>query len=373
MRMRSLLFTLIFLIPFAACYHAQEDVHQSMIVVHVEPGGGTQLKQQIFSYHFLNGSFIGRDELMTVPGRKDGKDYIRTDIGTGTIYKDRYLITGIGNILDLQEKKVLFDGRASLVRCSNDSAVFYTNDIFKGKFYSVYDFKKGQYAEVKDLLFNPKIGQDVEFDKTGRPYKLYYYPQGKPKITLTEDAGYGQQGTGGSASPDPPLLWLSHSELLYAHFNKENTELSFYKINLGSNHKKLMGKVAITPEKRPAMLTRLNDKELVLELGSQQVFVDLKAETAAELEYTRSSCGFSFACKASAAGRLVKLNGKEVGKFHFNPSTFTCGKNIAGFVKELSVGEESYQQGLSVWNATSNSWASVEADEVLTVLGWINR
>ncbi|MCW3077394.1 MAG: hypothetical protein JWO32_2003, partial [Bacteroidetes bacterium] len=94
-----------------------QDVKYGLIVVHVVPEGKTEFKQKIYNYHFLNGRFTGREELLVVSGKKDGKDYIRTDIGNTTLYNNRYFITGIGNIIDLKEKKVLFDGRANLVRC----------------------------------------------------------------------------------------------------------------------------------------------------------------------------------------------------------------------------------------------------------------
>jgi hypothetical protein len=352
---------------------AQGDIKQSLIIAHMETGSGNQFRQQIFSYHFLNGSYVGREEILTVTGRKEGKDYVRTDIGSNTLYKERYLITGLGNIIDLQEKKVLFDGRAALMRCSNDSAVFYTNDIFKGKFYSVYDFKKGQYEEVKSLVFKAKLGQDVEFDKTSAPFKLYYYPQGKPKILVGEDMGYGQKGTAGGHVPDPPLFWLSNTEFIYAHFNRENTELSVYRIDLNTNKKKLVSKTAIQPEPQPATISRVDETGLVLLLGQKQIFIDLKSETLTPLVYTKPCYGFSFECVGSGAGRSVKLNDKEVGKFHFKPSNFKTEKNIAAFVKEISIGEESYQQGLAVWNASKNSWTNVDAEDIVAVIGWINR
>ena len=121
-----------------------QNVTYSLIVVHYDPASKGEFKQLVYSYRFLNGHYIGREELMSFKGRvmegKKEKDYIRTDLGTNILYKNRYLITGIGNIIDLKEKKILFDQKANLVRCSNDSAIYYTNDAFKGKYYSVYNF-----------------------------------------------------------------------------------------------------------------------------------------------------------------------------------------------------------------------------------------
>lgn len=349
---------------------AQGNDKQSLYVVHIESGGKT-FKQKIFAYHFLNGSFTGRDEVMMVEGKREGKDYIRTDLGTSTIYNNRYLITGIGNIIDLKEKKVLFDGRAGLLRCSNDSALFYTNDVFKGKFYSVYDFKNGQYKEIKDLLFKPRLGRDVEYDKSTVPFKITYYPVGKPKIVLTTDAGYGQQGTKDNSIPDPPMCWLDNDNFVFVRFNKENTEMSIVKLNVDTKTTTEVGKLAITKELLPATWTKIANDQLLMRFGNKQILIDLTVNTVTQLEFSRPDYGFSYACKSDSKGRVVKMNGKEIGKYHFEAKNFAAGANTAAFVKELMIGADSYQQGLMAWNQTKQTWEHVEADEVLTVIGWL--
>lgn len=368
--MRFWIFISLFFFATAGIF-SQTNTRQSLIVVHIDANGKQQFKQKIFSYHFLNGSYTGRDELLSVQGKKDGKDYIRTDRGHNTIYKDRYLITGIGNIIDLKDKKVLFDGKASFVRCSNDSAIFYTNDIFKGKFYSVYDFKTNKYGEVKNLLFKPNLGRDIEFDKTVTPFKIMYYPTGKPKVVLLDDAGYGQTSTKDKYVPDPPLFWLDNNNFMYAHFNMNNTELSFYKVNVDSKNSSLIGKVALENELHAAELIMVKSDQFLMRFGTKQINIDLKAEKVTELDYCNPDNGFSYECKKNKYGHIVKLNNKEIGKFQFELSTFVTGNNIAGFVQELVIGPESYQQGIMVWNNTKQKWETVDSDEVLSMVGWI--
>ena len=192
-------------------------------------------------------------------------------------------------------------------------------------------------------------------------------------MLLSDDAGFGQPAAEGGYPPDPPVFWISQNEFIVGRINKENTELSLYKLSLGSSQKKLIGKITIAPEKQPATITRLDEKGLLLALGSKQIFIDLKAETATDLDFTRPSNGFSFECKDNAAGRMIKFNGKETGAFHFRPVTFKADKNIAAFVKEITVGDENYQQGLAVWNTSGKNWANVDAEEVLALVGWISR
>lgn len=367
--MRQLVGVLICLLcgPFAGA----QDLRQSLIAVHIDPAGGKQFRQKIVAYHFLNGTFTGAEELLTVQGQKDGKNYIRTDIGRNTLYKNRYLITGLGNIIDLQEKKVLFDGRASLVRCSNDSAVFYTNDLFKGKFYSVFDFRSNNYQEVQSLTFKARLGRDVEFDKSVQPFTLNYYPVGAPAVRVCDDAGYGQSGLAQSHVPDPPLLWIDNDRFVFAHFNRNNTELAFYRITIDAQKSELLGKVAISPASSPAEIEVLSTTRFLLRLGSRQILVDHKSKQVSELSFSEPQQGFSYECTAQPSGRMVKLNNLELGRQQFKPTFFCCGKNIAAVVKEINVGEESYQQGLNVWDGLSKAWKHVDTDEVLSLVGWI--
>jgi len=368
------IFTLLlflFLVPLVG--KSQGNVKQSLYVVHVDASGKSAFKQRIFAYHFLNGSFVGRDEVMSFDGKKEGKDYVRTDRGSNQIYYNRYLITGMGNVLDLKDKKVLFDGKASLVRVSNDSAIFYTNDIFKGKFYSVYDFKAQQYKEVKDLLFKPRPGRDVEYDKTTAPFKISYYPVGKPKIVLTTDAGYGQQGTKDNSVPDPPMYWIDNDNFIYIHFNQANTELLVNRMNVDTKEVTLIGKIAMSKERIPASLTKITKDQLILWMGNKQIFIDLTASTVSLMDSSKPDHGFTYEFKTDPKGRVVKLNGKDIGKFHFETRNFTAGDNTAAFLKELMIGADSYQQGLMVWNFTKQGWDHVDADEVLTLAGWVKE
>lgn len=368
--MKRILF--LFSLFFSTGYYSQ-DVRQGLIVVHVDPAGKSDFKQKIYNYHFLNGSFTGREELIVVNGKKEGKDHIRTDLGINTLYNNRYLITGIGNIIDLKEKKVLFDGRANLVRCSNDSAIYYTNDAFKGKFYSVFNFKTGQYGEVKNLVFKAKAGQDVEFDKTVTPFKLFLYPKNKPKVELVKDAGYGQQGTKESKVPDPPMIWLDNSNFIYANFNKDNSEVSIFKVNADSKVVSVIGKASIKIEAAPASIIKIDSKQYLMTFGSKQLLIDLEANTVTDQLFSKPSNGFSYEVKTNSYGHIVKLNDKEVGKFHFQTKNFKTEKNIAGLVKELIMGADSYQQGMGVWNISKQAWQTVDCEDVLTMVGFINE
>ncbi len=351
-----------------------QNATYSLIVVHYDPASKGEFKQLVFSYHFLNGHFQGREELMSFKGRvpdgKKEKDYIRTDLGTNQLYKNRYLITGIGNIIDLKEKKILFDQKANLVRCSNDSAIYYTNDAFKGKFYSVYNFTTKTYSEIKSLTFKAQPGQDIEFDRSAQPYKLNFYPESKPKIVLSADAGYGQINTE-FKKPNVSVWWLDKNSFVYPYFNKDNTEITFMKVSIDTKASVPVGKASIKQQNEAATFTKISKTQAQYNFGEKKFLVDVEKNSVAEMTFTNPENGFSVECKDNPYGHIIKLNGKEVGKHHFQVKNLRTEQNIAAIVKELVVGTESYQQGLSVWNNSKQAWESVDAEEVVALIGWL--
>jgi hypothetical protein len=367
------LFTLFFIV--ASTFMFPQATKQALIVVHVEVPVKAEFKQKIYAYHFLNGHFTGREEVLVVNGKQGGKDYIRTDLGGPcTLYKDRYMITGIGNIIDLKDKKILFDGRANLVRCSNDSAIFYTNDFQKGKYYSVYNFKTNTYGEVKNLTFKAKLGQDVEYDKTAMPIKLALYPANKPKIELVKDAGYGQKTADGKI-PDPPMWWIDNSTFIYTHYNQDNSEISFFKVNVDTKSSTLLGKIPFKPGTTAPIVTKEDKYVTTLNYGDKMVMVNSKTDKVEELSFTYPINGFAAEVKSTPQGRRILLanNQKELGKYPFQLKNFKSSEKTVALVRELIVGTDSYQQGMAVWNYDQMKFEKVDADEVLTMVGWINE
>jgi hypothetical protein len=350
-----------------------QDLKQGLIVAHYDNKGRTELKQKIYDYHFVNGNYIGREELITVSGLRDGKDFIRLDLGKNTIYKDRYLITSIGNIIDLKERKVLFEGKGKLLKCLNDSAIFYTNDISRGKFYSVYDFKNKKYAEVRDLSFKAIAGRDVEFDKSNTPYKLYLYPDNAAKVLLLADAGYGQIPAESGVGPDPVLWWLDNDNFVYAHFNMANTQIVFNKVNVESLKSTLVGKIEIQPESSPAVLEMSDEKKAAMILGSSRICIDTEKNVVKTDDFSETENGFCYERIKNKDGYRVRLKEKEIGSFYFQPTNFRSSKNAIALVKELVIDTEAFHEGIVVWHEKNQTWKPIDCEEVISLAGWINE
>jgi hypothetical protein len=226
---------------------------------------------------------------------------------------------------------------------------------------------------VKNLTFKAKLGQEVEYDKTAYPFKLNLYPQNKPKVELVKDAGYGQTVTEGK--PDPPMWWIDNTTFIYTYYNKENTEVSFYKVNVDSKSNTLMGKLPFKPGAKAPIVTREDKNVTTLNYGDKLISVNIKNDKVEDLSFTYPVSGFAAEVIESNPGRriLQMNNNKELGKFHFQLKNFKTNDKTIAVVKELIVGPESYQQGMAVWNFDQMKFEKVDAEEVLTLVGWINE
>lgn len=352
---------------------AQTPTTESLIVIHYDQSKKVELGQFIYRYNFVNNVYAGREQIMWIEGRRLGKDYVRCDVGENTLYKDRYLISGIGNIIDLQEKKVLHDGKAKLVRCSNDSIIFFTNDIFKGKFYSYFDLKTNTYSEIKALTFKPILGQDVEFDRTKSPYKLLYYPQNKPKVVLMEDAGHG----GVSASDkktDIPIYWLDNNSFIFPNIKITDLEGTIVKYDLLSKSAKTIATFNSTA-KVPATykLSKGMNSFVEFYFKDKLYLINPVKETMLVSNFKEVDSNFSIEVEWKSTGRAIYYKGKDIGRNHFQLHNFKSTSNFAVIVKEVVMGDESYQQGMSVYNVAKAKWEAIDSEDVASLVGWIKQ
>lgn len=353
---------------------SQSSKDESLIVVHFEADGKAELRQGIYRYNFINNVYAGKEKIMTVVGRKNDKDYVRCDKGENTLYKERYLITGIGNVIDLQEKKVVFDGSAKFIRCSNDSIIFYTNDAFKGKFYPYFDTKTNSYSEIKALTFKAIKGQDVEFDRSKSPYKLFYYPQNKPKVLLMEDAGHGGVSStyklGGI-----PVYWIDNTSFIFPNVKVSNLEGAIVKYNIETKTAKELGTFNSTSNVQPIYRIEKSSNPNFVEFYFKEklYMINPLKETMLISTYKEIDSNFSIEVQQKATGRAIFYKGKDIGKNHFELQNFKASVNHAAIVKELNMGDESYQQGMAIYVVEKAKWENIDCDDVVALIGWIKK
>ena len=104
----------------------------SLLLAEYDAQAAQNHRQHLWRFTFGDATVPVKEKVLTVEAQKPGEtaSWIRMDIGTSTVYRNRWVITGIGNIIDLQQKKVVSETKDRFVKASGDSLIFYTNDIF---------------------------------------------------------------------------------------------------------------------------------------------------------------------------------------------------------------------------------------------------
>ncbi len=347
---------------------------ESLIVIHYDEESKLDLTQHVYKYNFVNYAYIGREKIVSVKGRLNNKDYIRLDKGKNSIYKNRYLISASGNVIDLHEKKVVHDDNARFVKCSNDSIIFFTNDIFKGKFYSVFDISTNVYSEVKSLTFNPIIKQDVEFDISETPYKLFYYPRGKQKVLILKDAGHGCSNLLNKQN-DIPIYWIDQDNFIFPNVKISNLEGVIQKCNLKTKQIFDIG-IFSSLASRDCNFSFINSSEsgqLEFYFKDKIYKINVLKESMDQLEMKNLSNGYSASITSDSKGRRVLHNRKEVGLLNFELSNVATTTHYFAAVKDIVVAGEHFQSGLSVYNLQHLKWEFIKAEEIASLVGWINN
>ncbi len=346
----------------------------SLIIAHYDVQNLTTAVQHLYKYNFVGGAYAGKEKLLTIVGKKNGKDYIRCDIGANRIYRNRYLITGLGNIIDLESKKVVSDVRLNWIGYRGDSIIFFTNDAFKGKYYSYFDTKTNLLAEIKSPLFKALHGQDIEIDYQTQNRRIYLYPPSASKTLLINDAGYGEAMAQSDKSPAIPFHWIDNDNFIFPYYDVSRNNCILTIVNVKDKSQQRLEKIIDIPKSRENSYFD-HDAEGNLEYvcAKGKFLIDIKMKKSTQVIFERIGNAFDVEYFEQPYGHAVKYQKIEIGKYHFDLRQIKSGKSYLALYKLLMVGKEFYPQGLNIWNSSTKQWTEIEADDVASIIGWIEK
>ena len=348
----------------------------SLIVAEYDDNAAVNHLQHIVNYTFADGVMVSKEILLSVPTQKKEVkgNYIRFDIGKNKIYRNRYVITGIGNIIDLKNKKVLLSEKDDLIGFNGDSIIFHTNDIFKGQYYSVFNLKTETYQKVQNANYNPLPRPDVEVDETTKPFTINAYSASGKKEVLVKDAGYGeaQPLIGGDVKRKFRVFWLDNSSFLYANFAKSQQAVSIYKVSTDKNIEKIADIDDIPATAANAFFEWDADKNIIYSCGKGRFLIDLKKKKAEPVTFENVGNNFSVESVENAKyGRTIRYENTEAGKKWCRFDNAQTTKEYAAFQTEMVIGADRYPQGIAVWNTGTKKWVMLDASSVANIIGWI--
>jgi hypothetical protein len=375
-----LAFTLVFFVAFHMPQKSSLPVGKkvSLLIAEYDDNAAANNMQHLVNYHFLDGAMVSKETVISLPTKKAGVtgNYVRFDLGKNRIYRNRYVVTGIGNVIDIKTKKLLVFERGEFVAFRGDSIVFRTNDIFKGKYFSVLDLRTEKFAKVENPNFNPIPRPDIEVDETTKPFSISaYYVTGKQDI-LVKDAGFGeaQPLLGDDVKRKFPIFWLDNNTFLYANFPKNQQSAVIYKVNINKTIEKLGEITEIPATAESAFFELLSDGGVVYSCGKGRFLVDLKKKAVTKLLY--QPIGNSFFVESDENpkyGRTVMYEIDVAGKKWCRLDNAKTISGYGAFQIEIVMGEDRYPQGVGIWNITTKKWTTLDITNLSDIVGWVEE
>lgn len=343
-------------------------------------------------YNFTDGQLISKDTVLSAPiskGENQGS-YVRFDCGLNFVYKNRYVISGIGNVIDLQTKSLVMEASDELIETRGDSIIFRRNNIITGKGYLVCDLKTRSYGFVRDKRFlnvkginspNHLFGIEVDYSKL--PYKILLYDKKNRQMEIVNDCGKGTLLSLISSSwPNVPVYWINNQDFLYAVYslnrplkNGISATVTINKFNIETKDSEIVAKIDSVP---PAVSISSFSKDpvgtIIFDCEKGQYSIDISKKLA--VPYLMSSVDNDFFIDNNmdeAYGRIIVYKSKEIGRIwckYYNAKTTT------GFigVEYGDVGSNlGLPKGIRVWNCQTGIWTDIDVPRLSSIIGWIDK
>lgn len=350
----------------------------SLLVAEYDDNAASNNMQHLVNYHFLDGTMVSKETVISLPTKKSGVtgNYVRFDLGKNRIYRNRYVVTGIGNVIDIKTKKLLVFERGDFVAFRGDSIVFRTNDIFKGKYFSVLDLRTEKFGKVDNPNYNPIQRPDIEVDETTKPFSISaYYVTGKQDI-LVKDAGYGeaQPLLGDDVKRKFPIFWLDNNSFLYSNFSKNQQSASIYKVSINHEVEKIGDIMEIPATAESTFFEFSSDGGIVYSCGKGRFAVDLKKKTVTKLLF--QPIGNSFFIESDENpkyGRTIMYEIDVAGKKWCRLDNAKTVSGYAAVQSEIVMGEDRYPQGVAIWNTATKKWTTLDITNLSDIVGWVEE
>ena len=350
----------------------------------------------LVSYNFDNGNLKSKDTIFGAETfRKDTSGrysrYVRFEFGKNFIYKNRYIISGSGNVIDIEKKKLVIEDGDDFVEAIGDTLIFHRVNSYTGTGFLMLNLKTGRYGfinsnkwdEDKSRRSSPDKKHYLSIDKTEIPYKICLHTLKGNKQSIVCDAGYGPPMFGGSQRPNIETYWLDNHSFLYAVHRVGNPDSSIIYASERFHHLMYLSTVTL----RRFDIETKSDKtffvidsvrqgntngEFFIDGIGQKIYrtsgfnyflVDTFHQTLVAYPFLELGNGFSVETALNPDKKTVRFNQLEIG--NLQPSRKVVGKGI--------IAVEQGQNKINIWSDITKAWTSIEIPWINNFIGWIDE
>ena len=380
--MRILLFTTFFLL-YSYCFG--QTKHQKLIAAEYRidsprVGNFTYL----VSYNFTDGILISKDTILGAETRKKGVpgSYVRYGLGKNFIYKNRYVISGIGNVIDIKTKSLVTEESGDFISGQGDTLIFH-----RSTGYQMFDLKTKKYSFInqyktdKDKLkrSSPDNMHYLSIDQTKIPFQIWLHNSNDNKKMIVNDAGKGPNTMYSSQIPTIETHWMDNQSFLYAvhetKFNiaqKDYSKVTLRLFNINDNSDKMffvLDTVSIGITNGMFFKDSIG-QTIYRTSGWGYYLIDTVKKRLFEYPFYQLGFNFSTSTKSDQDGTIINFNNSQIGKLWCS-SGVVCDGMIA--VEYGDTGSNlGYPKGIKVWSHLTKAWTTINIPWLSKIIGWVD-
>ena len=303
MRTTATLFCLLLIAPLTAVAQTQ-DV--ALIAVECVAVKGLCEQQNLVRFRFRNGVLVSQDVILNTKTAQ-----VRFDLNKNQLYRNRYVISRWGDIVDIQNKQVLHEGDGEYVATEGDRIIQRLNNSdTKGYFY--YDLKTKRYRRLPKLTkweLPGLLSPDQTKSLVGHNDSIWLHRLGQPK-KLLGSGFFVQAEVYVSFSARPSVFWLDNTRILTQRNNGEVVVLQ-----LDGTVTPIVKIPINEPNDAEPSFHRDLDGRIIYRVSGRTYVINVDEKSYLPHEWSTLGYGFDAENKLNASyGHVVRYRGKEIGR-----------------------------------------------------------
>lgn len=362
---------------------AQVENYKSLIVAEFQKEeNGVGNFTWLTAYNFKDGVYVSKDTILGAPTSIEGEygSYVRFDVGENKIYRDRYLISGIGNIVDLMEKQIILEESDEFVKTMDKKILFHRFNAFTGIGYLTFDldtheykFINNDYKPTRNHLYSPNRNHLIEIEQSKIPYQINLITSKSQKSIFKSDCGFGtNMAIYSSSFAKIPMFWLNDINFIYANYIGNRAKI--IKINTIELKEEQVCIIDSIPEAVSNAYFYFDlENNLIFDCAKGDYKIDVKNKSAESIKFYEKGNNFKVEIEQGEIGRGILFEEELIGKQWCNRYNVQTIEGLIAVDYGVPKSNLGYPKGIKIWSSKSKKWLTIEIPWVCEIIGWIEN
>jgi hypothetical protein len=320
---------------------------------------------KLVRFRFRNGVLMSKDLILSTD-----ISLARYDLGKNHVYRNRYVITNWGDIVDIRNKRLLHDGQGKFVAAEGDRVIQHVAGInVEGYFY--YDLKTDQYRRLLGPtkwalpgVLSPDQSKSVE----GGSDNIWLHSLIQNK-KLLGSGFFIQQAMEASFMPKAPVFWLDNTRVLSQRNNGE-----IVVVQLDGTVTPIVKFPVTGPNYTDPYFFRDRDDRIIYVCSGQSFVINVEEKSYTPHEWITLGSGFYAETKVNPSyGHVIRYEENEIGRLWASVWRAPATDGYVAFEYGEVGSNLGYPKGIQVWSTANGKWTVIDTKRVSRIIGWVTE